>query len=73
MECFVRIPFRFACSMYYIILFKIQAWILSKLLITCCRFAKCLFCDVFLRVAFLRYASLRAAFLRDASLRYAFF
>ena len=40
-------------------------------------FCKLPFCDAFLRVAFLRYASLRDAFLRvgsfrDASLRYAF-
>ena len=66
-----------AASPLAIILFKIQAWILSKILIMCCPFAKCLSCDAFLRVAFLRYASLRTAFLRDAffrvvSLRYAF-
>ena len=35
MECLVRIPFRFAWSMYQIILFKIQAWILSKILTWC--------------------------------------
>ena len=69
MECLVRISFRFACSMYYIILFKIQTWILSKVLMTFCPFAKCLFCDAFLRVAFLRYASLRTASLRYAFLR----